>query len=159
MRCREGLVEVDVHDVEAHIAGAAFAEQGVEVGTVVVHQAASLVNHLSNFQHARLEDAEGVGVGHHHGCHLAACLIEELAKVLDIHRAVRQALHFYDFQSADGCRCGVRAVGRVGNQDFGAALVTAALVVCANDHQARQLAVGTGAGVQRELAEPCQFCQ
>ena len=70
MRRGESLVEVDVHDIETHITWTAFAEEGIEVGTVVVHQATGLVHHLGDFQHARLEDTEGVGVGHHHGRYL-----------------------------------------------------------------------------------------
>ena len=108
-----------MHDVEAHVAGAALAEEGVEVGTVVVHQAAGLVHHLGDLQHAWLEDAEGVGVGHHHGCHLGPYLTEELAQVVDIDGAVGQALDFHDLKAADGCRGGVGAVGRVGDEDFG----------------------------------------
>ena len=65
-------MQVDVHHVEAHVAGTALAEQGVEVRAVVVHEAACLVHHLGNLQHTRLEDAQRVGVGHHHGCDVRA---------------------------------------------------------------------------------------
>ena len=44
MRRREGLVEVDVHNVEAHIARAGYSEERIEVGSVVVHKAAGLVD-------------------------------------------------------------------------------------------------------------------
>ena len=104
-------MQVDVHDVEAHVARTAFAEERVEVSTVVVHQAAGFVHHLRNLHHARLEDTKGVGVGHHHGCHLVAQFIKELAQVLDIHGAIGQALHLYDLKAADSGRGGVGAVG------------------------------------------------
>jgi hypothetical protein len=37
-------VQVDVHDVEAHVAGQHLAEDRVQVGAVVVQQAAGLVD-------------------------------------------------------------------------------------------------------------------
>ena len=69
MRCREGLVEVDVHDVEAHVAGSGDAEHRVEVGAVVVEQGACLVDHLGDGRDVFLEHADRVGVCHHHRGH------------------------------------------------------------------------------------------
>ena len=156
MRRGESLVEVDVHDIEAHVARTAFAEKGVEVSAVVVHQATSLVHHFGDFQYARLEDTEGVGVGHHHGCHLVTHLCEELAEVVNIHSAVRLALDLYNLQATDSGRGGVGAVGGVGDKDFGA-LLAVGFMTSADDHETRKLTVCTGAGVQSELAEASQL--
>src|SRR5689334_5341697 len=65
MRRREGLVQVHVDDVEAHIARAHLAEDGVEVGAVVVQQAAGVVNDLGDFLDATFEHAAGGGIGQH----------------------------------------------------------------------------------------------
>ena len=67
MRRRERLVQVDVHHVETHIARATGTKHRVQVGTIVVHQAASLMNQLGNLRDARLEQAQRIRVGHHHG--------------------------------------------------------------------------------------------
>ena len=156
MRRGECLVQVDVHHVEAHVAGTAFAEQRIEVRTVVVHQAACLVHHLGNLQNTRLEDAQRIGIGHHHGSDLASHLAEELTQVVNIDCAVSQALHLDDFQAAD-CRGGwVRAVCRVGNKHL-CADVALAFVICTDDHQAGQLAVCSGTGIQREFAQSGKF--
>jgi hypothetical protein len=40
MRRREGLVEVDVHGVDAKVAGAHLADDGVEIGAVAIDEAA-----------------------------------------------------------------------------------------------------------------------
>ena len=40
----EGLVEVDVHHVETHVARSGCAQHGVQVGAVVVHQSAASVD-------------------------------------------------------------------------------------------------------------------
>ena len=44
MRGREGLVEVDVHRVDAEVAGPDPADDGVEIGAVAIDQAARLVD-------------------------------------------------------------------------------------------------------------------
>ena len=62
---REGLVEVDVHGVDAEIARAHDAHDGVEVGAVAVEECACIVNRLRDFDDLRLEEAAGVGVGQH----------------------------------------------------------------------------------------------
>ena len=90
MRRGEGLVKVDVHDVEAHIAGTASTQHGVQVGAVVVHQAASIVNQLGNLWDARLKETECVGIGHHHGGNLCALLCDDALQVLEINGAVGQ---------------------------------------------------------------------
>ena len=156
MRRGECLVQVDVHHVEAHVAGTAFAEQRIEVRTVVVHEAACLVHHLGNLQNTRLEDAKRVGVGHHHGCDLASHLAEKLTQVVNIDRAVSKALHLDDLQAANCCRGRIRAVCRVGNENLGPD-VSLAFVICTDDHQAGQLAVCSGTGIQREFAQSGKF--
>ena len=58
-------MQVEVHDVEAHVAGPADAEHGVEVGAVVVEQPAGLVHEPGDLGDVLVEEAEGVGVGEH----------------------------------------------------------------------------------------------
>ncbi len=65
VRRREGLVQVEVHDVDAEVAGAGDAEDGVEVGAVVVDQAASLVDDLHDLLDVLVPQAERVRVGDH----------------------------------------------------------------------------------------------
>ena len=63
---RECLVQVDVHHVEAHVTRAAGTQHGVQVGTVVVHQAATVVDEPGYLRDMLLEEPEGIGIGHHH---------------------------------------------------------------------------------------------
>ena len=67
MRRRERLVQVDVHDVEAHITRTTSSQHRVQVGTIVVHQTTAVVDELRNFRDTRLEKSEGIGISHHHG--------------------------------------------------------------------------------------------
>ena len=148
--CREGLVEVDVHHVKSHVAGAAHAQHGVEVGAVVVHQSAAFVYEGCYFGDLCLEDAQRVGVGHHHAGDVVAQYFAERCKV---DRSLRCALDLDDLESADGGAGGVGAVGRVGHDNLDALMVAAREVVAADDHEPRQFAVGTGVGIEGKLAK------
>ena len=144
---REGLVEVEVHDVKAHVTGTDHAEHRVHVGAVVVEQAADTVHELRDLEDLGLEQAEGVGVRHHDAGH---GLVEQGLEGLHVDAAVLQGLHLHDLQTADRRRSGVGAVGAVGDDDLGAGHVAAAHMVRADQHETRQLAVGTGARVEGE---------
>ena len=89
MRGGEGFVEIDVHDIEAHIARTTYAKHRVEVGTIVVHECATIVDELGNLRYLALEESEGVRVGHHHGSH---AVVEQALEVVDIHHAIGGAL-------------------------------------------------------------------
>ena len=145
-----------MHDVEAHVAGTCYAEHRVEVGSVVIHQAAGAVNHVGYARNLGLEESESVGVGHHHGGH---GVVEQRGEGFGVDGAVGTALDLYDLKAADGCRCGVGAVGAVGHDYFRALAVAALVVVGAYDHESGQLAVGAGEGVEGELAEAADFAQ
>ena len=58
MRRGEGLVQVHVDRVEAHVAGTDLAQDRVEVGAVVVQQAAGVVHQRGDFDDPALEDAD-----------------------------------------------------------------------------------------------------
>ena len=147
VRGREGLVQVDVHHVKAHIAGATGAQHRVEVGTIVVHQCAALVHHLCYFGDAALKESQCVGVGHHHGSHL---FIEQFLEMSHIHSAICQALHLNDIQSAYRGRGGIGAMGRIGHDDLGSLGVAPLFVIGTYHHQSCQLAVSSSKGFQRE---------
>ena len=150
MRRGEGLVEVDVHHVEAHVARTGHTEDRVEVGTIIIEERAAGVDELGDLGNLLLEEAQRVGVGHHDGGDVIA---QERFEVLDIDEALGGALHLDDIQSADGSRGGVGAMGRIGDDHLRALDVATALMVAADDHQTRQLAMSTGAGIEREVVE------
>ena len=156
MRRRERLVQVDVHDVEAHVAGTRDTQHRVEVGSVVVHQAAGLVYKTGNLGDVLLEHAHGVGVGHHHCRH---GVVELRAQVVDVDGAVGQTLDLDNPVPGDVGRGGVGAVGRVGDNDLVAGGVAVGVVVGVYDHQARQLAMGAGVRVEGELGHAADFAE
>ena len=93
MRRREGLVQVDVHGVDAEIAGPHLADDGVEVGAVGIEVGAGRVHRLGDRHHVALEQPAGVGVGQHDGGDVGR---ELLLHLLRIDRAVRARRHGLD---------------------------------------------------------------
>ena len=107
MRCGECLVQIDVHNIETHVAGAAYAQHGVQVGTVVVHQTTALVHQSCYLGNLCFEDTQGVGVGHHHAGNVIA---QQRFQILHVHGSVRRALHLHYLQTAHGGGCRVGAM-------------------------------------------------
>ena len=58
VRLREGLVQIDVHDVETHVTGSRDAADGVQIGAVVVEEGANLVEYLRNRRDVLVEEPE-----------------------------------------------------------------------------------------------------
>ena len=156
MRCGESLVQVDVHHVKSHIARPTGSQHRVEVGTVVVHQAAAIVDEFSDFRNGRLKEPQRVGIGHHHGGDGRTFLCDESPQVFDVNESLVVALHLDDFQSADGGRGRIRAMGRVGDNHLLALQVATGAVIVINNHQSCQFAVSTGIGLEGKVGQSRQ---
>ena len=147
-------MQVEVHNVEAHIAGAHHAQERVHIGAVVVEQAAAFVHQGCDFLDIALEEAQGVGVGHHNAGDVGA---EQRLEVLHVHESVGAGLHHHDVQAADGSAGGVGAVGAVGHDNLGTGSVAAAEMVLPHQHKACQFTVGSCAGQEGEVLHTCNL--
>ena len=67
MRGGKRLVQVDVHGIDADVARAHLADDGIEVGTVGIEIGAGRVHHFGNRHHVTLEKPTGVGIRQHNG--------------------------------------------------------------------------------------------
>ena len=65
MRGRECLVQVQVHDIESHIARTYHTEKRVHVRSVIIEQSAAAVYEGCNLANLFLEQSQCVRVGHH----------------------------------------------------------------------------------------------
>ena len=74
-------MQVDVHGVDAQVARADAADDGVEVGSVAVEVGAGGVGQASDFKDIAFEEAAGVGVRHHDGGDVRAELGLEVGEV------------------------------------------------------------------------------
>ena len=77
----EGLVQVEVDDVEAHVARADNAEDRVQVGAVVVEEPAGVVDHLGDLDDVFFEQAEGVRVREHDSRDVGTELFSQLVTI------------------------------------------------------------------------------
>ncbi len=122
VRDGEGLVQVEVHEVEAQVAGADDAEQGVQVGAIAVHQAAAVVDQLDDLFDVLVEETERVRVGQHHA---DDGIVTGGFERLQIHIAalVGRDLHNAHAHHADRGRVG--AMGGIRDEHLGALVIAA----------------------------------
>ena len=147
VRLREGLVQVDVDDVEAHVAGARVAHDRVQVGAVVVEGPARVVDDLGDLRDVLVEEPEGVRVGQHQAGRVVARL---RAQVVEVDAAALVGGQLHHLVAGHRHRGGVGAVGRVGGEHLGP-LLAAVGVVGAGEQQPRQLAVGARRGLEADV--------
>ena len=142
-------MEIDMHDIEAHIGRTGDTKHRVQVGTIIVHQSATVMHQLCDGRYLTLEESESVRVGHHHGGNVIA---KERLQILNVDKSVGCALHLHNLQSADSGRGRVSAMGRVRHNDFGTIDIATAGVVGTYSHETRQLAMCSGEWVESELS-------
>ncbi len=151
-------MQVEVDDVKAHVARPAAAENGVGVGTVVVQQAAGIVDDLGDFQNVFFEQAERVRDSSASGPRSSVRPAFAAASTSTLPRSLERNLH--DSVAAHGRAGRVGAVGRVGDDDFDPLCPSPRVfVVRLHDHEAQQLAVGARGGLQCRPAQPGDFAQ
>ncbi len=93
VRRREGLVQVEVHRVDAEIARAGFSGNRIEIGAVGVEERARPMHRRGDREHIALEQPAGVRVGQHEGSNLGGDMLFHLD---GIHRAVAAGRHRLD---------------------------------------------------------------
>ena len=149
VRLRERLVQVEVDDVEAHVARAGDPHHRVQVRAVVVERRARVVHDARDLLDVPVEQPERVRVREHQAGHVVARL---LAQVVDVHPAVGRGAHLHDLVARHRHRRRVRAVRGVRREHLGP-LLAAVLVVGAREQQAGQLAVRARARLERDVRQ------
>src|SRR5690606_3712838 len=131
VRDAERLVQVEVADVGAELAGLGPAEQRVEVGAVHVDLAAGLVHQAADLGDGLLVDAVRGGVGDHDGGDRALVLGQLGAEVVQVDVAPVVAGDHGDPHAGHHRAGRVGAVRGAGDQADVAAGLAAAAVVAA----------------------------
>ena len=146
----ERLVQVEVDDVEPHVARAADPHDRVEVRPVVVERGADAVDDPLDLLDPGLEQPERRGVGEHQARDVVARLG---AQVVEIDVAARIAADLDHLVAGHRHRRGVRPVCRVGGEHLGPVLAPV-LVERAREQHAGELALRPGARLERDVGQP-----
>ena len=137
---RESLVQIEMHGVDAKIAGPDLADDGVEIGPVAIEVGADFVHRTGDLQDLVLEQPAGAGIGQHD----AGDIFAELA----LHRrevdpAAGIGGDGVDLVAAGGGGRRVGAMGGFRDQDPPPGI--ALRLQCRPDaHHAAKLALGAG---------------
>ncbi|MBA7690371.1 hypothetical protein ES703_98897 [subsurface metagenome] len=138
MRGGEGLVQVDMGYVEAHVHRAGQAHESVEVGPVHVHDAINAVDEPGDGGDLVFEQPQGVGLGEHHARHFSAELALQVSK---IHPSPGVGDHLQRLVAGHDHAGGIGAVGRVGDNHILAAGPPGLMILTHNEHT-HQLPLG-----------------
>lgn len=143
-------MQVVVHHVDAKVARPGDAEDGVEVGAVVVHEPAGLMDKVDNFDDVLVPEAEGIGIRDHDA---GGVRPDQLTDLVNVAVAAIVGGDRHDVESGHLGGRGVRAVRGVRDQHLGPAGVTALLVVGVDDEAAGELAVRASGRLERDGLE------
>jgi hypothetical protein len=147
----ERLVEVEVDDVEPHVARTRDPADGVQVRTVVVHERARAVEDRGDLLDVLVEEPERGRVREHEARRV---LVDLRAEVLDVDVAARVGLHRRHLVARHRHARRIRPMRRVGNHNLAARLGLAAVgEVRAHQEQARQLALRPGGGLEGDRGQ------
>ena len=114
MRSREGLVQVDVHRIDAEIARTHAPDDRVEIGAVAIDEPARRMHRVRDHAHVALEQAASVGVGDHHARHVGA---ESRDQLLGIDAAVGGRGYVLDAIARERRGRRIGAVRALGDED------------------------------------------
>ena len=154
VRRREGLVEVEMDNVEVHLAGRGPTEDRVEVGAVIVQEAARGMDDIGDLEDMLFEDPEGVRIREHEREGLVP---RRGPEGLQIDPAVlRRNLDDVVPEHARGRE--VRPVGGVGQDDLVARLPSVAMIR-GGDEETRVFPLSPGRGLQRDRVHAGDFRQ
>ena len=148
-------MQVDVHRVDAEVAGADLADDGVEVGAVAIDEAARGVDRVGDRLHLGLEQAAGVGVGDHHRGDVGP---EAGLQRGEIDAAGGGGGNILDLVAGEGGGGGIGAVGAFGDE-HDLARVAARFERGADAQDAAQFAMRAGLGGHRHAVHAGQVDQ
>ncbi len=104
-------MQIDMHGVNAEIAGTHSADNGVEIGTIAVKIGACSMGQARDLDDVALKQAAGIGIRHHDGGNILAQLGRQIRH---IDTTVFRLGHFLDriTYKSSGRRVGAMGRGR-----------------------------------------------
>ena len=155
MRSRERLVQIDVHHVDAEIAGPRDAHQRVHVRAIHVNHGAFVVQNLGGLHDVLFEHAQRIRIGHHQRRDV---FIHMAAQLFEIDHALIVRLHVLHRVARNACRGGIGAVRGIGHQNL-LARIALRFEKRAHQQDAGEFAMRARGGLQRDGIETGDFAQ
>ncbi len=146
-------MQVEVHDVDPHIPRTGDSHQGIEVGTVTVDQAATLVHQLADLFDIGLEQSKRVWVGDHQ---CSDIVIHVCLNLFQCEHTLGSNRH--DIITRQSCGCRIGTMGRIRDQHL-AALAATSLVPGTNYQHAGEFALGAGCRLQGHARKTGDFSE
>ena len=144
-----------MHRIDAEIARAHLADDGVEVRPVAIDITARRMDRVGYRLHVALEQAASVGVGDHHTRNVRP---EPRLERLEIDTPFGSRRDILNLVACKGSSGGIGAMCAFGHQD-NLARIAARLMRSANAQYAAQLAMRTRLGAHRDAVHAGQFDQ
>ena len=157
VRDAKRLVQIEMANIGADVAGAGQADLRVEIGAVHVDLPAVFVDDLANLADAPLVHAVRGGVRDHDRREVFAVFLGTGAEVIEIDIAVGGGLragHRHDFHPNHHCTGRIGAVRRHGDQADVAVPLPPALVIAADGQQTGKLTLRPRIGLERHGGKP-----
>ena len=148
VRDAESLVQIQMANVGADVAGAAEADLRVHVRAIHVNLAAVRMNDFANLADGRFENAVGGRVGDHQRGEIVFVRVGLRAQIGEIDVAILQARHRHDFEPGHDRAGRVGAVRGGRNETDVAGRLAARGVIFADGEQAGVFALRTGVRLQ-----------
>ena len=150
VRGGEGLVEVEVQNVDSHVSGARHSDERVHIRPVHIDQPARFVNDAADLFDLLLEHPQRRGIGQHQRGDL---VIDDRAEVVEIDAAVAAGFDRLDLIATDGRTGGIGPVGRIGDDDVFAG-IPPRFEAFADRHQPGHLALRTRRRLKADRRHP-----
>ena len=157
VRNAKGLVQIQVANIGADVAGAAKTDLGVHVRAIHVNLAAVGMNDVANFADGGFENAVGGRVGDHQRGEIVFVRVGFCAQIGEIDVAIFQAGDRHDFESGHH---GARRVGAVRgsrNETDIARGFTARRVIFPDRQEPGVFALRAGVRLERDCGEAGDF--
>ena len=144
-----------MHRIDAKIAGANLADDGVEIGPIAIDEPAGGMHCIRDGLEITLEQTAGIGICDHHGGYVGSEAGLQRRQINPARCCRRDVL---DPVAGKGCGCGIGAMGAFGDQNH-CARIAARLEGGADTQQPAQLAMRARLGRHRNAVHPGQCDQ
>ena len=156
MRSGEGLVEIQVDNIESDISRTNDTDNRIQVGTVVVAETAGFVNETGDLQDVFVEKTYCIRVCQHQTC----CLRSQVSlQVIQVNHSLFVGFDYY-YIVACHCSTGwVCAVGGVRDDNLLSALVSSAFVISLDEKESCELTLCTGCRLECHVVHSCNLAE